>query len=285
MSEPAATDPGVSEPPEPGRVTGIGGLYFRCRDPDGLRGWYREHLGLPTAADGGIWFEWRELEGERLGRTVFQPCPETCERFDAGTRPFMLRYRVDDLDALLARLCEAGETVFDAEPPNDEGRFARLVDPDGQTVELFEPAGSPGDGTPAGGDVTPGGDVAGIGGIFFTSPEPAVRKAWYADRLGILPGEDGYVSFTSRTPEGDLAHLAWEIFPADTDYFEPSRQPFMVNFRVADLARLRARLLEAPDVWVDPKLDEYEYGSFGWVLDPAGIRIELWEPIDSAFEA
>ena len=69
----------------------------------------------------------------------------------------------------------------------------------------------------------------------------------------------------------------WEAFPQDTKYFDPSAKPFMVNFRVANLAALLEQLRKE-GVQVDDKVEEYEYGKFGWIMDPEGNRVELWEP-------
>jgi predicted enzyme related to lactoylglutathione lyase len=79
--------------------------------------------------------------------------------------------------------------------------------------------------------------------------------------------------------DGTPAFTAWEPFPADTDYFDPSDKPFMINFRVRQLDDLLERLRTA-GVEVDARLDEYDYGRFGWAMDPDGQRIELWEPPD-----
>ncbi|MDX1579276.1 MAG: VOC family protein, partial [Gemmatimonadota bacterium] len=117
-------------------VTGIGGLFFRCPDPADLRAWYGERLGLRFADGGGAWFAWRDPETGRPGRTVFGPFPETTEYFDPGTKPFMVNYRVEDLGGLLDRLRGEGETVIDGGYESRDGRFAWVIDPDGQKVEL-----------------------------------------------------------------------------------------------------------------------------------------------------
>ena len=73
----------------------------------------------------------------------------------------------------------------------------------------------------------------------------------------------------------------WSIFPRETQYFEPSQSSFMVNFRVENLDELLKALREE-GVQVDPKVEEYEYGKFGWIMDPEGNRVELWEPLKSS---
>jgi predicted enzyme related to lactoylglutathione lyase len=261
-----------------GRVTGIGGVFFSCPDPEGLLTWYASALGLPTEEDGGVWFEWLELDGDRTARSVIHPLSATSDRLAPGTRPFMVRYRVDDLDAILTRLRETGDLVVGAPLENDDGRFGWVIDPDGQKVELWEPtarSAPPADG---------GGAATGIGGIFFKSEDRDALKQWYRSRLGVEPNDAGYVVFSWRKMDGRTGYLSWEVFASNTDYFDPSERPFMINLRVRDLDELRVRLIEDGVAHVDPGVEEYEYGKFGWIVDPAGIRIELWEPNDGAFD-
>lgn len=121
--------------------------------------------------------------------------------------------------------------------------------------------------------------VTGIGGIFFKANDPKQLKAWYQQHLGITPDKDGYVAFHWREnddPE-QSGLTVWEAFAHDTKYFEPSQAAFMINYRVDDLDGLLSELRNA-GVQVDDRVEEYEYGRFGWVMDPEGNRIELWEP-------
>ena len=109
--------------------------------------------------------------------------------------------------------------------------------------------------------------VNGLGGVFFRARDPDELKAWYQRVLGV-PAEDLMPS------DG----LVFSIFHADTDYFGPSGQGFMVNFRVASLDAMLARLREA-GAEVDEEIQEQEgIGRFGWAVDPEGNRFELWEP-------
>ena len=78
-------------------------------------------------------------------------------------------------------------------------------------------------------------------------------------------------------PRSADGYTAWLVFPEQTKYFDPGTQPFMINFRVADLQELLSAL-RAEGVDVDPKVEESEFGKFGWVMDPEGNRVELWEP-------
>jgi len=117
--------------------------------------------------------------------------------------------------------------------------------------------------------------VLGIGGIFFKAKDPARLKAWYREHLGLPTGEHGQTLFSSEADPG--GSLVWEPFAADTTYFEPSQAPFMINFRVKDLRAMLAQL-RAAGAAVDEKVQEESYGKFGWVMDPEGNRVELWEP-------
>ena len=121
--------------------------------------------------------------------------------------------------------------------------------------------------------------VTGIGGIFFKARDPVGLKDWYRERLGIVPSPDGTVTFEWRNKErpDEIGYTVWAPFSQDSEYFHPSTASFMVNFRVADLYGLLERLREE-GVTVDDKTEDSEYGRFGWVMDPEGNRIELWEP-------
>jgi catechol 2,3-dioxygenase-like lactoylglutathione lyase family enzyme len=113
-------------------VVGIGGFFFRAEDPDGLRAWYAEHLGV-GAGEHGVW-------ETASGPSVFAPFPRTSDYF-AADRPWMLNLRVEDLDALLAELAAAGIEVA-TDPDWDMpgiGRFARIHDPERNPIELWEP--------------------------------------------------------------------------------------------------------------------------------------------------
>jgi predicted enzyme related to lactoylglutathione lyase len=115
--------------------------------------------------------------------------------------------------------------------------------------------------------------VTGIGGIFIKSSDPARLREWYKKHLAIDFEEWGGVAFRWKEP----GTTVWSIFEAKSNYFDPSTAPFMVNYRVEDLHALVAAL-RAEGCQVMDKVDESEYGKFGWVVDPDGNKIELWEP-------
>jgi predicted enzyme related to lactoylglutathione lyase len=122
--------------------------------------------------------------------------------------------------------------------------------------------------------------VLGIGGIFFKAQDPEKLAAWYRDHLGLEVEEYGGVTFregANKALPARQAYTVWSPFPSDTDYFAPSTKSFMINFRVADLDVLLAKL-RAEGVTVDERSERSEFGYFGWAMDPEGNRIELWEP-------
>lgn len=120
--------------------------------------------------------------------------------------------------------------------------------------------------------------VLGIGGIFFKASDPAGLRAWYRTHLGLDIQEWGGVIF--RTPDGPGGQdviTVWNIFPTSSTYFAPSAARFMINYRVADLRAALADL-RAEGCSVDERIEESEFGQFGWVQDPEGNRLELWQP-------
>jgi predicted enzyme related to lactoylglutathione lyase len=121
--------------------------------------------------------------------------------------------------------------------------------------------------------------VTGIGGIFFHAEDPVALRAWYQRHLGIDVQEWGGTAFTWTDEAGKPAGgmTVWSIAAADSKQFAPSTSPFMVNYRVEDLASLLQALREE-GCNVLEKTDDSEFGKFGWVVDPEGNKVELWQP-------
>jgi glyoxylase I family protein len=119
------------------KVTGIGGVFFRAREPKVLANWYRDHLGVDVVPDNYDDPPWQQ----QAGPTAYAPFPEDTKYFGDAAKQWMINFRVVNLDAMVAQLRAAGISVeMDLEVyPN--GRFARLHDPEGNPVELWEPAG------------------------------------------------------------------------------------------------------------------------------------------------
>ena len=116
------------------KVTGIGGFFFRARDPAELSAWYERHLGINPAPTDMNTEPWVSSEGV----TVFAPFPEGTDYF-AANKAFMFNFRVRDMDAMLAQLRAAGIGVSDEQTMDGVGRFARIHDPEGNAIELWEP--------------------------------------------------------------------------------------------------------------------------------------------------
>jgi len=125
--------------------------------------------------------------------------------------------------------------------------------------------------------------VTGIGGVFFKSKDPKKISDWYGDKLGLVINPYGSVfEFRQGAAPDKKGYAVWSPFKEDTDYFSPSKESFMVNYRVADLKALLEDL-RSKGVEVAGEIEEYEYGKFAHIVDPEGRKIELWEPIDEVF--
>jgi predicted enzyme related to lactoylglutathione lyase len=121
--------------------------------------------------------------------------------------------------------------------------------------------------------------VTGIGGIFFKAKDAPTLRAWYKRHLGIDVQAWGGAAFEWTDGDGKpvAGTTAWTIDSAQSDHFAPSTAPFMVNYRVADLRGL-VKALRDEGCNVLEKIDESEFGLFGWVIDPEGNKVELWQP-------
>ena len=116
--------------------------------------------------------------------------------------------------------------------------------------------------------------VTGLGGVFYKVADPAATRAWYAEHLGVAVDDYG----CTFALDGDArAQTVWSPFKAGSDYFAPSTKDFMINFRVDDLDALLGQLAAKGVACVGEPIDE-GYGKFGWIVDPDGVKIELWQP-------
>ena len=124
--------------------------------------------------------------------------------------------------------------------------------------------------------------VTGLGGVFFKAANPEAIKEWYKKHLHIDSGEYGAVfKWRDRDQPDAEGNTAWSPFPHNTTYYEPSKKDFMFNYRVENLVELLKTLGEE-GVEVVGEVEEYSYGKFGWIMDPEGNKIELWEPLDES---
>jgi predicted enzyme related to lactoylglutathione lyase len=121
------------------RVIGIGGIFFQAKDAPALRAWYQRHLGVDVQDWGGAAFSWSDDAGTPVGGTTIWSVGADEGGFGPGTASFMVNYRVHDLHALVAALREEGCNVLDKVDESEYGRFAWVIDPEGNKVELWEP--------------------------------------------------------------------------------------------------------------------------------------------------
>lgn len=122
-----------------GRVTGIGGVFFKAEDPDALYAWYEKHLGMKQGVPGqGVNFVWKE-DGDPEGMTVWCIFSKKTNYFEPSKQEFMLNLRVEDLEGLLVKLEEGGVWIDPKRMVEEYGRFAWIMDPEGNRIELWEP--------------------------------------------------------------------------------------------------------------------------------------------------
>jgi predicted enzyme related to lactoylglutathione lyase len=122
------------------RVTGIGGIFFKAKDPVALRTWYQKHLGIDVQDWGGAAFRWADAEGNSTaGTTIWNVSDASGNYFAPSTSSFMVNYRVADLHALVHELRKEGCNVLDKTEESEYGKFGWVIDPEGNKVELWEP--------------------------------------------------------------------------------------------------------------------------------------------------
>lgn len=121
------------------KVTGIGGIFFKTKQPDEIKKWYSTHLGLTTDQYGST-FEWRNSEDqERKGFTQWSPFKESTDYFNPSEKEFMINYRVEDLAKLVLELKKEGVTILDEIESFEYGKFVHILDPENNKIELWEP--------------------------------------------------------------------------------------------------------------------------------------------------
>ena len=122
------------------KVTGIGGVFLKCRgDSAALAAWYQQHLGMPLESWGGAVLRWPDDKAADGGLTVWHLANRDSQWFNPSESAFMINYRVDRLDELLAQLRAAGVAIIGGPESHENGKFAWIMDPDGNKVELWEP--------------------------------------------------------------------------------------------------------------------------------------------------
>lgn len=121
------------------KVTGIGGIFFKCKDPKAMRAWYAAHLGLNTNEYGAV-FEWRQgSDTSKKGFTQWSPFNEKTRYFEPSTKDFMINYRIENVETLIEELKKSGVTVVDTIESFEYGKFVHIMDIEGNKIELWEP--------------------------------------------------------------------------------------------------------------------------------------------------
>jgi lactoylglutathione lyase len=121
------------------KVTGLGGIFFKCKDPKQMKDWYGRNLGLPID-DYGATFEFRLADNpEQKGSTIWSPFSDSTKYFEPSQKDFMINYRVENIEALVEELRTAGVTILDDIATYDYGKFVHIMDPEHNKIELWEP--------------------------------------------------------------------------------------------------------------------------------------------------
>ncbi|MEH3112333.1 VOC family protein [Pedobacter terrae] len=121
------------------RVTGIGGIFFKCKNPKEINQWYKTHLGFDTTPYGTS-FEWRDLtDSTKKGLTQWNSFPEDTKYFEPSEKDFMINYRVENLEQLVEVLRKENVTIVDQMETFDYGKFVHILDPEGNKIQLWEP--------------------------------------------------------------------------------------------------------------------------------------------------
>jgi predicted enzyme related to lactoylglutathione lyase len=259
------------------RVTGIGGVFFKTPDVQRTKDWYRKHLGFETT-DWGATFVWGDLDQSKktVSRTEWSPFKADTDYYAPSTLPYMINYRVDNLENLMVSLAKEGVKLVGEIQKFEYGKFGWIMDPEGRKLELWEPVDDKfGDDPKAW-----SGPVTGLGGVFFKSQKPDEMKAWYKEHLGMAtePSDAFQWRDLSNPASKHNGRTVWSPHDAATDYFDPSDKPYMFNYRARDLVKLM-KDLEKAGIKSAGEMQVYdEYGKFGWIMDCDGTKVELWEP-------
>jgi lactoylglutathione lyase len=120
------------------KVTGLGGVFFKCDNPQEMNEWYAKNLGLPTS-EYGVTFDWRQVDDpSKKGTTAWCTFPQDTKYFNPSTKPFMINYLVEDIAALVDELKKNNVTIIDEIVEYDYGKFVHILDPEGNAIELWE---------------------------------------------------------------------------------------------------------------------------------------------------
>jgi len=253
-----------------GKVIGIGGIFIKSENPEKLKTWYKDHLGIESI------FRWQRVGDYIPSYTLWNAFSANSKVFDGIKNDYLFTYIVDDLPSILDHFKKVDIKVLTLEK-DVSIEFAYVDDGDGNKLILWQP-GTNDPGIPS----IESEKVTGLGGVFQKSPDIKKLNDWYATNLGFEVTEWG-CSFEWVDPKNTvskgLAQTAWSIFKSDSDYFNPSKKQFMINYRVKNLTELLKNLKDE-GVEMAGEMQEFSYGKFGWVMDAEGNKIELWESIE-----
>jgi predicted enzyme related to lactoylglutathione lyase len=121
------------------KVTGIGGIFFKCKDPNKMREWYQKHLGLNTNQYGSVFEWWQGADSTKKGFTQWSPFDKKTKYFEPSKKDYMINYRVGNIEALVEDLKKEGVTIADKIETYDYGKFVHIIDMEGNKLELWEP--------------------------------------------------------------------------------------------------------------------------------------------------
>ncbi len=261
-------------------LTMIGGIFIKANNPKFLARWYEDNLGIGFGTGIYFSFKWRDLEKtDDIGYTAFSFFPETTEYFSPSNNDSMLNLRVDNLETTRELLKNNGVEVESKVESYDYGRFGWAIDCDGRKIELWEPVDKAFDDYHKPMELFE--KVTGLGGVFLKSKNVQESVDWYSKNFGM----DFSYSFSNLQwrdvhQKETICNTVFSFFAQETKYFGKSTKDFMLNFRVKNLDEILHEL-RSSEIEVDEKVETYDYGKFGWIYDPEGNRIELWEPIIS----
>ncbi|MFI5219832.1 MAG: VOC family protein [Bacteroidia bacterium] len=265
------------------RVTGIGGIFIKAKNPKELAKWYDEHLGIGFGNNLYFSFSWKENDSaSTAARTDLGFFSEQTDYFYPSQKQLMLNLRVENLELLVENLKKEDVSVQDKIDKYAYGNFGWINDIEGNKIELWEPvdSGFGEDEKIIAERMKSLSRVTGIGGIFFKAADNKKLAEWYDRHLGIVFSETAHIfawnEFYDTRKKGNSV---FSIFKESTKYFEPSQKEFMINFRVKNLEPLLQEL-KNEGVTVVGEFTKYDYGNFGWIMDPEGNKIELWEAVE-----
>lgn len=260
---------------ENNKVIGLGGIFFKCKDPQMVKEWFDQNIGLITNEYGSM-FEFRLINNpEEIGYLQWSPFSEKTNYFQPSEKELMINYRVKNLKKLMNELKENNVTILDSIESYEYGKFLHIMDPENNKIELWEPIDSVFTNLYEGKTTI----KVGIGGIFFKSKNPKKLIEWYHNNLGFVTDKYGSV-FKSRNAVNpdEINRLQWSPFSDSTEYFSPSEKQFMINYRVENLEELVSKL-RSKGITILDSIEDTPYGKFVHAMAPENIKIELWEPI------